>query len=506
MCPSASTNSRVVLNAGLLGGLAPLDTAAGPTEQGDARPSPCSTSVGRPHRGTRWSTVLGIDALYHETTAATLVVDGEIVAATQEERFTRRKHDPAMPVEAMRWCLDHAGTTPGDIDLVVYYEKPLTKFVRILRTHSPVRPARLPFVKRRDADLAQAEAVGVLRDEKALRGLGHSVPRKGMCFTEHHESHAATAFFPSPFESAAILTFDGVGEWATSSIGHGRGNRIELLRQMDFPDSLGLLYSAFTYYCGFHVNSGEYKLMGLAPYGTPRYTDQILTDLVDLAPDGSFRLDQRYFGYLAGDRMISKRFERLFGRPARPPESRIEQLDLDLAASIQQVTEDIVLRMAHTAADLTGETRAVLAGGVALNCVANGRLSREGPFDEIWVQPAAGDTGGALGATLYGWHQLLDGPREVDGVHDRMHGSLLGPTPGTELLATHADHEGLPYERLDRPARDRLIAEHLAAGRIVAVVQGPMEFGPRALGSRSILGDPRDTDVSEFRELSSVLL
>jgi carbamoyltransferase len=320
-------------------------------------------------------------------------------------------------------------------------------------------------------------------------------------FTEHHESHAASAFFPSPFESAAILTFDGVGEWATSSIGVGRGNTISVERQLTFPNSLGLLYSAFTYFCGFRVNSGEYKLMGLAPYGRPIYTDRIYEHLLDLRDDGSFRMDMRYFNYLSGLTMTNRRFAELFDGPPRRPESDITQRELDLAASIQVVTEDIVMRMARHAQQVTGERNAVLAGGVALNCVANGKLLRDGPFDNLWIQPAAGDAGGAVGAALYGWHQVLGKPRHADGVHDSMRGAYLGPRFTSDEIAAWLDEHGYPYLREAGAARAREVAARIARGDVVGVMQGRMEFGPRALGHRSIIGDPRSPAMQSTMNL-----
>jgi carbamoyltransferase len=339
-----------------------------------------------------------------------------------------------------------------------------------------------------------------LEIERGLARVGTPMP-DDLWFTEHHESHAASAFFPSPFESAAILTFDGVGEWATSSIGVGRGNTIELQRQLNFPNSLGLLYSAFTYFCGFRVNSGEYKLMGLAPYGKPVYVDRILDHLVDLRPDGSFRMDMGYFGYLTGMTMTNRRFAKLFDGPPRAPETEITRRELDLAASIQVVTEEIVLRMAQSAATATGERNACLAGGVALNCVANGRLLREGPFERLWIQPAAGDAGGAVGAALHGWHQVLGNPREVDGEHDRMQGAYLGPRFSSDEVAAWLDAQGYPYERVSGDARARRIARSMADGHVVGLFQGRMEFGPRSLGHRSIIGDARSPSMQSIMNL-----
>ena len=337
--------------------------------------------------------------------------------------------------------------------------------------------------------------------EKGLRSLGYTMP-KDLYFTEHHESHAASAFYPSPFESAAVLTFDGVGEWATSSVGVGQGHRLKLIEQMNFPHSIGLLYSAFTYHCGFRVNSGEYKLMGLAPYGEPVYADRILDELVDLHDDGSFTLDMSYFGYLHSLKMTNAKFDKLFGAPARPPESELTKREMDMARSIQVVTEEIVLRMARHAREVTGERNACLAGGVALNCVSNGRLLREGPFDEIWIQPAAGDAGGAVGAALYAWHEIEGNSRSVDGTHDAMSGAYLGPRFHQEEIERYLDESGYPYTRMatsaDRAAR---VAELVDDGNVLGLFMGRMEFGPRALGHRSIIGDPRSPKMQSIMNL-----
>jgi carbamoyltransferase len=437
--------------------------------------------------------VLGVSAFYHDAAAA-LVADGEIVAAVQEERFTRRKHDPDLPINAIAHCL-RAGDVPrGGIEAVVFYDKPLTTFVRILRTHLRVAPRGMRSFLRSMPIWLREKLWIPYQLEKAVRDLGYEMP-KDVWFTEHHQSHAASAFFASPFSSAATLTFDGVGEWATSSIGVGRGNQIELLEQMSFPHSIGLLYSAFTSYCGFRVNSGEYKLMGLAPYGEPRFVDEIYEHLIDLHDDGSFEMDMRYFGYLHGFSMTTPRFHRVFGGEPRAPESDLTEREMDLAASIQQVTEEIVLRMARHAHARTGEDRAVLAGGVALNCVANGRLLREGPFEQLWIQPAAGDAGGAVGAALYGWHQLLGHPREADGVHDLMQGAYLGPRYSTDEIVEWMEGQGAVFERLEPGTRAQRTAQLVADGYAVGLFQGRMEFGPRALGHRSIIADPRDAEV-----------
>jgi carbamoyltransferase len=432
------------------------------------------------------ATILGISAFYHDSAAA-LVRDGHIVAAAQEERFSRIKHDAAFPTNAVQYCLREAGITPADLDYVAFYEKPLRKLDRLLETY-------LAFAPRGFRNFGMAlpawlrDRLWIARTIRSSLGIGRRPP---LVFTEHHESHAASAFFPSPFEEAAILTLDGVGEWSTTTFGVGRGNRITLTDELTFPHSLGLLYSAFTYYCGFKVNSGEYKLMGLAPYGRPVFRDIILEHLVDLKRDGSFWLNMDCFNYCQGLTMTSARFEHLFGGPPRAPESDLTQRHMDLAASIQVVTEEIVLRMAAALFERTRLTNVVLAGGVALNCVANGRLLREGPFEDLWVQPAAGDAGGALGAALFTWYQLLDKPRARTTV-DAQQGSLLGPAWSDEEVAAFVRDSRLMARRFTCEA-DLLdeVTALLAAGRVVGWFQGRMEFGPRALGNRSILGDPR---------------
>jgi carbamoyltransferase len=440
--------------------------------------------------------ILGLSGYYHDSAAA-LVVDGRVVAAAQEERFSRVKHDHRFPRHAVEYCLREAGLTAAELDHVAFYEKPFLKFERILETHLGVAPRGFP---------AFCQAMPQWIHEKLRlsaeisRGLGDGY-RKRYVFLEHHESHAASAFYPSPFADAAILTIDGVGEWATASIGHGQGRRIELSHEMRFPHSLGLLYSAFTYFCGFRVNSGEYKLMGLAPFGEPRYVPMILEKLLDLRADGSFRLNLTYFGYCAGLRMTSPRFDLLFGGPPRRPESPITERECDLAASIQAVTETIMLRMAAHAHRLTGSKNLCLAGGVALNCVGNGRILRESPFERVWIQPAAGDAGGALGAALFVWHQLLEN-RRVPEAPDGQQGSLLGPAfaaPETEAFLRgrgavfhhHAGGTGLCA------AVARLVAD----GKVVGWLQGRMEFGPRALGARSILGDARNPTMQSTMNL-----
>jgi carbamoyltransferase len=444
--------------------------------------------------------VLGISAFYHDSAAA-LLADGEIVAAAQEERFTRIKHDAAFPSHAIDWCLHHAGVGRDEIDAVVFYEKPLTTFVRLIRTYMKVGPKG--FASFRQAiPLWLREKLWIPYEiDKGIRALDYDTPGDTW-FVEHHESHAASAFFPSPFESAAVLTFDGVGEWATSSIAHGRGNTIEIREQIDYPHSLGMLYSAFTYFCGFRVNSGEYKLMGLAPYGEPRYADTIRDHLIDVHPDGSFTLDLRYFDYLTGLTMTNDRFAALFGGPPRAPESDLTQREMDLAASIQAVTEEVVLSMARHARAVTGETDACLAGGVALNCVANGVLLREGVFENLWLQPAAGDAGGALGAAYLGWHRMMDKPRTVDPRgRDAMHGAYLGPEFPSDEIGAWLRAEAIPHETLTGAARADRIAAAVDDGKVVGLFQGPMEFGPRALGHRSIIGDPRSTEMQSTMNL-----
>lgn len=443
--------------------------------------------------------VLGISALYHDAAAA-LVVDGDVVAAAQQERFSRKKHDAAFPIDAIRSCLRDGGVAPDGLTAVAYYDKPLTTFVRILKSYVAAGPRGIRTFPKAMSEWSTKKLWTSLEIERGIRSLGWAMP-KDLFYAEHHLSHAAAAFHPSPFERAAIITMDGVGEWATSSIGVGRGRTVELLREQRFPDSLGLLYSAFTYHCGFRVNSGEYKLMGLAPYGEPRYVDRILDDLVELSDDGSLRIDLRFFDYLAGRRMTNKRFDDLFDGPARPPEAPITAREADLARSIQEVIERAVLGTARTAQELTGETDVVLAGGVALNCVANGRLLREGPFERVWVQPAAGDAGSALGCALWAYHDVL-GHGRTPALPDGMHGTYLGPRYSGGAIAAELAEAGRPFERIaDDEARADRIAELIADGKVVAVLQGRMEFGPRALGNRSILADPRDPDVQRSLNL-----
>jgi carbamoyltransferase len=445
---------------------------------------------------TRPVSILGISAFYHDSAAA-LVIDGEIVAAAQEERFTRKKHDYGFPVHAIDYCLAHAGLQPEQLDYVGFYDKPLLKFERLLETYLSYAPVGFrSFLQAMPLWLKQK----LYLPREMNEGLRQRY-KKRYVFTEHHESHAASAFFPSPFDEAAILTLDGVGEWATASFGAGRGNKISLSHEQHFPHSIGLLYSAFTYFTGFRVNSGEYKLMGLAPYGEPKYTDLILEKLIDLKPDGSFRADMSYFNYCQGLTMTNDKFARLFGGPAREPESPVTQREMDIAASIQQVTEDMMLRCARHVHETTGQKNLCLAGGVALNCVGNGRILREGPFDKIWIQPAAGDAGGALGVALFIWHQLLDRPRTVR-PGDSQYGSLLGPQFDDEAIRSFLDDSGAVYTHLPT---DEALCEHVAAQmaneKVIGWMQGRMEFGPRALGSRSILGDARSEKMQSVMNL-----
>ena len=434
--------------------------------------------------------ILGISAFYHDS-AACLVRDGEILAAAQEERFTRKKHDAAFPAHATRYCLQEAGIRIEDLDLVVYYEKPLLKLERLLESYITHAPRGFgQFLRSAPAWITQKLHIPRELD----RGLDGRY-RGRYVFTQHHEAHAASAFYPSPFEEAAIVTLDGVGEWATGSIAHGRSRQLQMLRELHFPHSLGLLYSALTYFTGFKVNSGEYKLMGLAPYGRPIYRDVILRELIQLEEDGSFRLNMRYFAFDRSASMTSRAFDALFGGPAREPEAALTQREMDLAASAQAVTEEIVLRIAAHAHALTGSHNLALAGGVALNCVALGRLQRESPFKNIWAQPAAGDAGAALGAALFAWHELLDRPRTaLPG--DSQRGSLLGPAVARGEVIERLRALGAPFhEPPDEAALCEKVAELLAQGRVVGHFAGRMELGPRALGNRSILADPRPPEM-----------
>lgn len=445
--------------------------------------------------------ILGLSAYYHDSAAA-LVSDGRILAAAQEERFTRKKHDAHFPGNAITYCLEEAGIRLTDLDYVVFYDKPLVKFERLLETYLAYAPdgfrsfaAAMPvwlkeklFLK----DLLKKELSASAQCDK------RSLPP--LLFTEHHQAHAASAFFPSPFARAAVLCMDGVGEWATTSMWLGEGNRIVPTWEIDFPHSLGLLYSAFTYFTGFKVNSGEYKLMGLAPYGTPKYAKLILKKLLSLKDDGTFRMDMRYFNYANGLTMTNRRFDDLFGGPRREPESPLTQREMDIAASIQAVTEEVVLRLARTAHRELGTENLCLAGGVALNCVANGRILREGPFEDIWIQPAAGDAGGAVGAALSVWHEYLGHDRHVNGV-DQMRGTYLGPSFSDADIQAYLESIGARYARLDDEVLMPRLAEILEKGHVVGWMQGRMEFGPRALGARSILGDPRSQAMQSVMNL-----
>ncbi|MCK6461625.1 MAG: carbamoyltransferase [Planctomycetes bacterium] len=457
-----------------------------------AQTAVCSES-GVPVGTKTGSRILGISAFYHDSAAA-LVVDGEIVAAAQEERFTRKKHDAGYPEHAVRYCLEEAGLSAKDLDCVAFYEKPLTKFDRLVETYVAHAPKGLRSFRQAVPVWLREKVHARAEIEKRLPGFEGE-----MIFPEHHESHAASAFFPSPFERAAIVTVDGVGEWATTTIGVGNGNRLRLLKEVRFPHSLGLLYSAFTYYTGFKVNSGEYKVMGLAPYGRPVYKDLILEKLIRLRDDGSFWMDMKYFDYCVGLTMTNKAFAKLFGGPPRKAESEVTQREMDLAASVQAVVEDAMFRLVRHTKELTGEENLCLAGGVALNCVANGKILRQGIFKEIFVQPAAGDAGGSLGAALIGWHHYLDRPRAVaaDG-RDSQRGSLLGPAYGDEEIRAFATKQGAVCHvcKDDEDLCERTSAL-IAEGKVIGWVQGRMEFGPRALGARSILADPRRADTQK---------
>jgi carbamoyltransferase len=438
--------------------------------------------------------ILGISAFYHDS-AASLVRDGRILAAAQEERFTRKKHDAAFPKHAVAYCLAEAGIQIGEIDLVAFYEKPFLKFDRILHTYLACAPAGLrSFLMAIPLWIRER----IWMKDLIRRELGYAGK---MLFAEHHESHAASAFFPSPYREAAILTVDGVGEWTTTSFGIGRGNQVELHSELQFPHSLGLLYSAFTYFTGFKVNSGEYKLMGLAPYGEPKYVDVIRRELIDLKDDGSFRLNMKYFNYAVGLTMTNRRFSALIGGPPRQPESRLTQREMDLARSIQEVTEEILFRMARHVRRETGMNNLCLAGGVALNCVANGRILREGLFENIWIQPAAGDAGGALGAALLAWHHYLGQPRLADDRQDTQRGSCLGPGFSKQEIRRFLQERSVPFTELTDAELPGRVADLIHAQKVVGWFQGRMEFGPRALGARSILGDARSPKMQELMNL-----
>jgi carbamoyltransferase len=438
--------------------------------------------------------LLGISAFYHDSAAA-LVIDGEIVAAAQEERFTRKKHDHEFPLHAARYCLRAAGLQPNELDGVVFYDRPLTKFDRLLETYFGTAPFGIrSFLKAMPLWLRQKLWVPDIVAKK--------LEYKGkVYFTDHHESHAASAYYPSPFDEAAVLTIDGVGEWSTNTLWHGQGTDLTLLSEIRFPHSLGLLYSAFTYFTGFKVNSGEYKVMGLAPYGQPKYVQTIYDNILDLKPDGSYKLDQRYFDYCAGLTMTNGRFAELFGGPARAPESQLTQREMDLAASIQVVTEEVMLRQARHARAVTGAKNLCLAGGVALNCVGNGKILREAIFENLWIQPAAGDAGGALGAALAVWYRLHGGARTPLVGRDRQKASLLGPAFGDDEIEAFLREVKAPFRKLPREELLRETVALLADDRVVGWLQGRMEFGPRALGGRSILGDPRSRSMQSKMNL-----
>jgi len=447
------------------------------------------------------SYILGISAYYHDSAAA-LIHDGEIIAAAQEERFTRKKHDAGFPKNAIIYALKEAKISLGQLDYIVFYEKPLLTFDRLLETYLAYAPQGLQsFISAMSVWLQEKLYLKTVV-KKALAELGNCKPKQlpPLLFGEHHQSHAASAFFPSPFEKAAVLCMDGVGEWATTSLWLGEGNQLTPQWEINFPHSLGLLYSAFTYYTGFKVNSGEYKLMGLAPYGQPKYVDLILNNLLDLKDDGTFRLNMKYFNYTTGLTMTNKLFDRLFDAPPRQPEAELTSREMDIAASIQQVTEEIVLRLANTAQKELGVDYLCLAGGVALNCVANGRLLREGKFKDIWIQPAAGDAGGAIGAALSVWHQYLEKPRQTNG-SDKMKGSYLGPRFRPDEIQQYLDDVRAVYRHFNESELCKTVAEILAKGNVVGWFQGRMEFGPRALGDRSIIGDPRNEKMQSVMNL-----
>jgi len=438
--------------------------------------------------------ILGISCFYHDS-AVCLVRDGEIIAAVQEERFTRKKHDFNFPINAINWCLKECNISSPELDFVVFYDKPLIKFERILETYLTYAPSGIrQFMQAVPLWLKQKLWIRELISKE----LNY---KRKILFTEHHESHAASAFLPSPFKEAAILTMDGVGEWDTASIGLGKDDDFQILETLRFPHSLGLLYSAFTYYAGFKVNSGEYKLMGLAPYGEPKYVNLILDKLIDLKEDGSFKLNMKYFGYCNGLRMINRRFEKLFGGPARNPETKITQRYMDIAASIQRVTEEIMLRMSHYVHKITGQENLCLAGGVALNCVGNGRILREGPFKEIWIQPASGDAGGALGAALLVWHKYLKNKRITDNKNDKQKGSFLGPHYNDEYIENYLRKGGTPYKKLPYSEIPDIVSDLIIQDRVIGWFQGQLEFGPRALGARSIIGDARNPQMQSRMNL-----
>ena len=438
--------------------------------------------------------ILGISAFYHDSAAA-LVVDGEIIAAAQEERFSRKKHDHRFPKNAVEYCLKEAGISVSDIDYVAFYDKPFLKFERLLETYLTYAPIGIQsFIKAMPLWIKEKLWMKeLIKNETGYEGK--------ILFPEHHESHAASAFFASPFNEAAFLTIDGVGEWTTTSYGVGNGNKLEILADIKFPHSIGLLYSAFTYFTGFKVNSGEYKVMGLAPYGEPKYVDIILNELMDLKEDGSFKMNMKYFNYTAGLTMTNGKFDKLFGRGPRKPESKLSQMDMDLARSVQEVTDEVMLRLARHIKKETGKNNLVLAGGVALNCVANGKVLRENIFDDIWIQPAAGDAGGALGAALFTWYQYLGNERKADNKNDFQKGSYLGPEFDNSFIKNFLKKKNIPYKELSDEELTSLTADLIAQENVIGWFQGRMEFGPRALGNRSIIGDARSKKMQSIMNL-----
>ena len=438
--------------------------------------------------------VLGLSFDYHDSAAA-LLSNGKVIAAAQEERFTRKKHDHSFPVNAINYCLKNSKLTGRDLDYVAFYDKPFLKFERILETYLAYTPTGIEsFLKAIPLWIKQKLWIkDLIQKELGCEG--------NIIFPEHHESHAASAFFPSPFQEAAFLTMDGVGEWATCSYGLGKDNHVKIIADITFPHSIGLLYSAFTYYTGFKVNSGEYKIMGLAPYGEPKYKDLILSELIDLKQDGSFKLNMDYFNYCTGLTMTNGKFNKLFGGPPRKPESQLTQREMDLTRSVQEVTEEVMLRIGRHIHKETGQKFLCLAGGVALNCVADARLLREGPFDDIWIQPAAGDAGGALGAALIVWHQYLGEKRTSDGKKDSQQGSYLGPEFKNSEIITYLRDNGIPFDEITPDEIPKKIANLIAAEKVIGWFQGRMEFGPRALGARSIIGDARSPKMQEIMNL-----
>ena len=438
--------------------------------------------------------ILGISCFYHDS-AACLVINGKIIGAVQEERFTRKKHDSDFPIHAIQWCLKEGAISHSDLDYIVFYEKPFVKFERIIETYLNYAPSGIgQFLQAMPLWLKQKLWIpDIIRKELGYQGK--------ILFSTHHESHAASAFYPSPFNEAAFLTMDGVGEWETASFGVGCGNNLKFEQYLQFPHSLGLLYSAFTYYTGFKVNSGEYKLMGLAPYGEPKYTDLICEKLIDIKEDGSFKLNMEYFGYCNGLRMTNRKFEQLFGGPARKAETKITQKEMDLASSIQKVIEEIMLKIVRHIHEVTGQTKLCLAGGVALNCVANGCILRESPFKDIWVQPASGDAGGALGAALSVWYRYLHNERFIENVKNIQQGTLLGPAYKDEEIEVFLKDQNVSFEKLDYLELPKIVSRLIEEGKVIGWFQGRMEFGPRALGSRSIIGDARNSSMQSKMNL-----